>query len=304
MNKTELVTYIKNTEKMVSPGEVGTLFQRAEMLRKLPVKLQRAIINKGASKNPYIGFIVEPYSFFLAYEITNANAANKSLPADYELMPCAMFEGSEPRFCAILAAFNVHTTVFWGSRVEFYIIARNKKTGLMSWIIADYESNTISYDPGSGFLGPSTQRSIVTTSYAGDVIIDVAGENTTNRIALVANIMNGKPSPLHQRLWVEGNLSVDYGGYLEGQDSKPFGLIFDPREMEHALNIPLDAVNIEHNSFGESMLAPQPFEAACFPFAQHFITTSVPVLTHLKNEDDLEHAVKSFNDNSSNYAGQ
>ena len=189
----------------------------------------------------------------------------------------------------------MHTTVFWGSRVEFYIIAKNKKTGLMSWIIADYESNTISYDPGSGFLGPSTQRSVITTSYAGDVIVDVLGENSANQIELVANILDGKMSPLHQRLWVEGNLSVDYGGELEGDDAKPFGLVFDPKEMEQALNLPLEAVKIEHNTFGAGMLAPQPFEAACFPFAQHFLTTTVPMLSSVKNETDLVNAVKSFN---------
>ena len=37
-----------------------------------------------------------------------------------------MFEGTEPRFAGILAAFNIHTSVFWGSRVELYVIAENE----------------------------------------------------------------------------------------------------------------------------------------------------------------------------------
>ena len=82
--------------------------------------------------------------------------------------------------------------------------------------------------------------------------------------------------PLDQRLWLEGNLSVDYGGRLTDPDSVPFGLIFDPGEVERALHIPLDAVDVEANSFGDAYLADEPFEACTFPFAQHFLTTSFP----------------------------
>ena len=74
-------------------------------------------------------------------------------------------------WCGILGAFNVHTSVFWGSRVELYVIARNTRTGMLSWIICDYESNTISYGPGQGFSTSSTSRAVVTTSHAGEVIV-------------------------------------------------------------------------------------------------------------------------------------
>jgi hypothetical protein len=296
MNQADLLQFIKNTEKMVTPQRVGGLYQRAEMLRKLPLKLQQLIIEKGSGNDPYIGFIVEPYSFFLAYEINNIEEANKHVPPDYELVPCAMFADGPPKLCAIIGAFNIHTSVFWGSRIELYVIAQNKKTGLLSWIICDYESNTISYDPGRGFLGSSTKHSVVTTSYAGELIIDVASEQSSNQIALVADLKSGQQSPLNQRLWVEGNLSVDYGGDLEDNESKPFGLIFDPREMVHALNIPLEDVQIAHNSFGDYMLEQTPFEVCCFPFAQHFLTTSFPIVSSIKNEADLEAAVKAFNE--------
>lgn len=167
----------------------------------------------------------------------------------------------------------------------------------MSWIICDYESNTISLDPGRGFLGPSTSHAIVTTSYSGELIIDILGEESKNRIALTADIHSGKLSPLHQRLWVEGNLSVDYGGDLEDDESIPFGMIFDPKEMVQALNLPLDEVHIEQNSFGKGMVAETPFEACYFPFAQHFLTTSIPVESAIRDEEDLENAVKDFNNN-------
>ncbi|MFK7804295.1 MAG: hypothetical protein AB8G95_21855 [Anaerolineae bacterium] len=296
MLRSDLLQFIKNSEKMVLPGKVGPLFQRAEMLSKLPLKIQKFIIERGSKNDPFIGFVVEPYSFFLSYEITNVEEASKYLPPDYELIPCAMFDDGEPKLCAIIGVFNVHTSVFWGSRIELYVIAQNKRTGLLSWIIADYESNTISYDPGQGFAGSTIKHSVATTSYEGEVIIDIESAQSPNKIALTANLKSGVQTPLNQRLWVEGNLSVDYGGHLEdSSESKPFGLIFDPKEMQHALDIPLDEVVIDHNTFGDKMLAPQPFEALCFPFAQHFLTTSFPIVTSIKNEDDLVNAVKAFN---------
>ena len=297
MKQSDLLQFIKNTEKMVLPQKVGGLYQRAEMLRKLPIAVQQFILEKASGNDPYIGFIVEPYSFFLAYEITNVAEANKHVPPDYELVPFAMSDDGSPRFCAIIGAFNVHTSVFWGNRIELYVIAQNKKTGLLSWIICDYESNTISYDPGRGFLGASTKHAVVTTSYKGEVIIDVVSAESANQIVLVADIKSGQQTPLNQRLWVEGNLSVDYGGDLEDHtESKPFGLIFDPKEMVHALKIPLAEVQIAHNSFGDYMLAAEPFEVCCFPFAQHFLTTSFPIVSAIKNEADLETAVKAFNE--------
>ena len=163
MQQSDLIQYIKNSEKKVSPAEVGKLYGRAEMLRKLPLRVQKFIVDRAATDDPYIGFIVEPYSFFLAHEITDVAAANAQLPPDYELIPCAMFADTSPRFCTILGAFNIHSSVFWGNRVEFYLIAQNKKSGKLTWIISDYESNTISYDPGRGFLGASTKHSVVTS---------------------------------------------------------------------------------------------------------------------------------------------
>jgi hypothetical protein len=162
---------------------------------------------------------------------------------------------------------------------------------MLSWIIVDYESNTISYDPGQGFSGSSTSRSVVTTSHAGDLIIDVKSAQRRNHIASVADVHAGRLRPIDQRLWLEGNLSVDYGGRLLDADSVPFGLIFDPAEVEHAMQLPLDAVEIETNTFGEGLLADEPFEAGFFPFAQHFQTTSFPVASPISDRAGLEQAV-------------
>lgn len=98
---------------------------------------------------------------------------------------------------------------------------------------------------------------------------------------------------LDQPLWIEGNLSVDYGGRLLEPDSVPFGLIFDPGEMERALQIPLEAVTIEANTFGAGFLSPEPLEAACFPYAQHFLTTSFPEESPIRDREGLEAALEA-----------
>jgi hypothetical protein len=295
MQAKELRRYIKTTEKMVVPAKVASTTQGSAILRKLPLGLQRYIVNRGARANPYMSFVVEPYSVFLAFEVTDTTRAQRVLPPDYSLIPSAMFRDTPKRPCAIVSAFNVHTSVFWGSRVEFYLIAENYKTGLLSWIIVEYESNTHSYDPSQGFIGPSTSYSVVTTSYLGEILVDVASAQSGNSIKLDADLKNGVLTKLDQRLWVEGNLSVDYGGELQ-QCTKPFSLVFDPKEMAQALKIPLDDILLCTNTFGAGLLDPKPFEVACFPYAQHFVTTSVPTATTMRTAEDLERAVTEIND--------
>jgi hypothetical protein len=295
MQPKDLRRFIRTTEKKVVPAQVASMVKRTNVLRKLPLGLQRYIVNTGARYEPYMSFVVGPYSVFLAFEILDTEAAERLLPPDYSLLPSAMFGGTPGRPCAILGAFNVHTNVFWGSRVEFYLVAENCKTGLLSWIIEDYESNTNSYDPSRGFVGPSTSHSVVTTSYRGEVIVDVSSAESDNSIALVADLKDAQLAELDQRLWIEGNLSVDYGGELQ-QCTKPFSLVFDPGEMAQALKLPLDAISLCTNTFGGEMLDPTPFEVAVFPYAQHFVTTSVPVATSMRNADDLEQAVMKLND--------
>ncbi len=294
MDKPDLVRFIKVTEKLVTPKAVGKLYGRAEMLSRLPVGVQKRIVARASRDGSRIGFVVEPYSFFLAYEIRDEAEANRQLPPGYELRPTAMFEGTEPRLCGVVGAFNVHTSVFWGSRVELSLIAENTRTGMLSWVICDYESNTISYDPGQGFSGSSTSHSVVTTAHSGEVIVDVKSEQSRNHIAAVADLGAASMRPLDQRLWLEGNLSVDYGGRLLDPGSVPFGLIFDPGEVQQALQIPLDAVTIEANTFGDTLLAGEPFEACCFPFAQHYQTTSFPESSPINDRESLERAAREM----------
>lgn len=294
LESSELRRFVTLTETKVSPREVGKLYGRAEMLAKLPKALQRWIVGRAsrAEDDPYMGFVVEPYCTFLAYEIVDVAAAEALLPPGYELAPTSMFADGEPRHYAILGAFNLHASVFWGSRIELYLIAENTETGMLTWVIADYESNTINYDPGEGFSGATTSRSVITTTHAGEVLVDVASAERPNELTVTASLPGAALRGLDQRLWVDGNLSVDYGGRLMDPDSEPFGLIFDPGEMAQALDIPLTAVTVERNTFGAGFLAAEPAEVAVFPYAQHFLTTSYPQSSPIRDEEALVEAAR------------
>jgi hypothetical protein len=295
MEKRERLKFITVTEKMVTPKKVATVFQGAEFLRKLPRVLQKKIMEKGAKTDPYISFIVEPYSLFLAYEVLDEDRLAGILPPNYELVSSSMFQESRKRKCIIIGAFNVHTSVFWGNRVELYIIAKNKNTGLVSWIIHEYETNTISYDPGRGFIEPGTKYSVLTTSFLGEVILDVEGKDSKNKIQVNANVKKGDYQKLNRTLWIEGNLSVDYGSELSDVQTKPFGLIFDPAEMNEALSIAIEDVDIVENTLFQGLIDKTPFEVCCFPYAQHFYTTSIPMDHNIENENDLECEILEIN---------
>jgi hypothetical protein len=65
--------------------------------------------------------------------------------------------------------------------------------------------------------------------------------------------------------------------------------------MAQALKLPLEDISLCTNTFGDDALDPIPFEAACFPYAQHFVTTSVPTATSMRTAEDLERAVNEIN---------
>jgi hypothetical protein len=285
--------FIIYSESTVSPREVGRLHGRAEMLARLPQSVQRWIVAH-APADPLVGFIVEPYALFLAYEIADEASAQALLPAGYQLVPTSMFADGPPRNIGIVGAFNVHSSVFWGTRVEFYVIAMDTRTGMLTWVICDYESNTINYDPGEGFSPSTTSRAVVTSSHRGEVIVDVRSKDASNQLSATADLPRATMRPLDQRLWIDGNLSITYGGHLMSPSGQPFGLVFDPAEMEQALDLPLDAVIVDVNTFGAGILAEEPFEVACFPYAQHFLTPSYPRPSDIHDAAGLAAAVRSL----------
>ncbi|MGL5978253.1 MAG: hypothetical protein ACRCZJ_04600 [Erysipelotrichaceae bacterium] len=283
--------FVVEVEKKITPREVGKMAKNSEMMLKLPQKVQRKIIDLNQKNNSYMGFVVEPYSFFFAYEITE-DQVSAYLPDNYELVEIALFEHTRPRYCAIVGCFNIHTSVFWGTRVELYIIAKNKQTNLVSWLICDYESNTYHYDPGKGFIAPTTDVCVFTTTYAGELLCEL--QSSKSKINYVVDLNQHNCIELNQRLWIEGNLSIDYSGTLDNAGKAPFGLIFDPMEMKCAQHIPDAQVSIKDLSIGFIQSHMIPFECCCFPFAQHYLTTVFPEEHTLKDAQDLERKIKEF----------
>ncbi|MBK9475997.1 MAG: hypothetical protein IPL94_07070 [Tetrasphaera sp.] len=279
--------FARRVERMVTPGEVGRLHQRAEMLGRLPLRAQDWVIDRAGGRDAQIGFVVEPYAAFLAYEITDLAAASALLPEGYDLLPATMFAGGQPRPMCIIGAFAVHTSVFWGVRLELSLIAEHRERGMLTWVICEVESNTISHEPGRGFARPSATHAMLTTTYAGEVLIDIVADTGANRITGSLDLAVATTVGLDERLWVEGNLSVDYGGGLGRPGAPPFGLVFDPGEVAAALQVPLNAVQLPQNTVAASMRLPEPFEVACFPYAQHYLTSSFPTGAPITTRDQL-----------------
>lgn len=282
--------FVKNVENRITPKGIAKLYSNAESLGKLPLSLQHYLVKKGSKDNPYMGFVVEPYSLFLAYEINEDDIKNY-IPSDYELLPSSIFENESRKKCAIIGCFNVHTSVFWGSRFELYIIARNKKTNLLSWVICDYESNTINYDPDKGFLIPTLDKCVYTTTHNGNIICDIKSIKSNNTIKLDIDITNTSCIELNKQLWIEGNLSIDYAGELNSKGNEPFGLIFDPAEMNCAQLIDPRGIRTNEIEFGFIKRGMKPFAVCCFQYAQHYITTVFQKGHELKDEKDLENKI-------------
>lgn len=280
------IKYIQNVERRITPAQIATVYQGAQSLLKLPIFIQKKIIQMNSQRQTYMGFVVEPYSTFFAYEI-NPEMVKGYLPDNYELIPVSLFEDSEKKTLAIVGCFNVRTSVFSGTRFELYIIGRNRQTGLVSWLICDYESNTINYDEEKGFLSPTLSECIYTTSYNADIICKAKSKRTKTAIDFILDIKDFNCIELNKKLWIEGNLSIDYSGVLDNGGNAPFGLIFDPNEMRCAQIIRKNSIKIKEMEFGFISSAMQPYEVCCFQYAQHYLTTMFQSGHEMKDEDDL-----------------
>ena len=295
MKKEKNRNFIYKSESLVKPKDVNAISFLGDFNKYLPKKTQQKIMEKGNSNIPYMGFIVDPYCFFLSYKIKDTGKAQAMLPEGYELAEVSVFEDGEKTPMLIVSAFSARTSAFIGVRLEFYIIARNKETGMISWIIADYETNTNSHDPKNGFCGYTSDPSVFTISPYGELLIDFENSKLSRDFNLRVDLKNGKMRALDEALWVEGNLSVDYGGILKDESSRPFSLIFDPVLMKEALQIPVSDVEIVKNSFFDEIIDyAKPYNAVVFPYSQHFIIKQDLKKNELKNEKDLENQVDSF----------
>lgn len=295
MTKENNKNFIKKTESLVNPEDVTAISFLGDFNKWLPKKSQEKIMEKGSQKIPYMGFIVDPYCLFLAYRIKDVSKAQSMLPDGYELAETSVFKGDDKYPMVIFCAFSARTSAFIGVRLEMYIIARNKESGLLSWIISDYETDTNSHDPKNGFCGYTCEPAIFTTTPYGELIVDVKSRTREKEFILSADIKNGKERKLDEALWIEGNLSVDYGGELKDPSSNNFGLIFDPILMDKAIELPSEVVNIERNTYYNSLIDwNHPENSVVFPFSQHFIIKQDLGRGELLKTEDMEKQADTF----------
>ncbi len=288
--------FIAGVERLIKPTDVNAIGFLNSMTRLLPIGTQKKLMQKTAQDIPHMGFVVEPYSFFLCYPIIDIEAAKKLIPLHYTLIKTRIFADDDPHYYIIFGCFTAHTSAFWGSRIEMYVIAENQQTGLLTWVIVDYDSNTNSYDPAHGLIAATSTDTVMTTSYDGRYILDMKRDDGSRRLAAQADTTVGQMNGLDQRLWLEGNLSVDYGIKLRDSETRPFGLTFQPDEVSQALSLPLDSVVVIENNWHQGLYASMPTQIACFPYAQHFITDNYPQGIHIQNKSDLIQSVNKLGD--------
>lgn len=281
-------------ERLINPITVGTMHFLQGLNSLLPRKIQNKMMNSTSVKVPYMGFVVEPYSTFLCYEIADIEAAKALLPDNFELVKTSIFDNDEPKYYCIFGCINVHTSAFWGSRVEFYIIAEDTRTNLLSWIIVDYDTNTISYDKKSGLRAPNSPTAVITTNHRGRLFADILNSKDSRHLAFEYTLTEGKMTPLAQRLWLEGNLSIGYGKILSENEADIFSLKFEPCEVEKALFIDPAQVTVNANTWFPGLFHEKPAVVACFPYAQHFVSDTPGHASLLKDEKELEEAVKNI----------
>ncbi|MGL4663130.1 MAG: hypothetical protein ACRCV7_05570 [Culicoidibacterales bacterium] len=285
--------FTKKVEKLIDPIEVGTIHFMQSYMKYIPLKFQNKMMRHGAKKSPHMGFVVEPYSFFLCYEVNDVSIANQMLPDGYRMTRVKIFaEDAEEKYYCIFGCFNVHTSAFLGSRMECSFIAENKKTGLVSWVIVDYDTNTVCFDEQHGLRAGNTDHCIITTDYNGTVIVDIKG---TRELQLSSDITNGNIRNLDACLWLEGNFSVTYGRELSNNQDTSFAVIFNPKEVEKALDIPIENVCIDTNNWYSDIIDFKPCYAVCFPYAQHFLADSPGYSSSIKNADELLDIVEKMN---------
>ena len=289
-----VLKYAEGVERLVDPMEVGKAHYMQTKLAKMPVWLQKKIVTSATKKTNKMPFVVEPYCFFLFYEIPDPSKVQKFMPEGFAPAKIAVFEGGLEKYYGIVSMIRIHTSVFWGARAEYYLVAENTKTGLLSWVMMDYISDTISYDERSGLKSPDVSGAVMTTTCEGDFVCNMKSVDGKKKAECRANLMNAKMKLLNQRLWIEGNTSIAYGRLAGEADGDLFSLTFFPEEMKQALEVPLADVaytNIATNTTGKFGAVLE--RAACFPFAQHMLSDSPGQMTHYGSEAALRKAVEA-----------
>ena len=281
-----VLEYAKGVEKLVDPMMVGKTHYLQTRLSKLPVCLQRKIVTSATKKADKMPFVVEPYCTFLFYEVPDPVKIQKFMPEGFMPARSAVFAGDAEKYYGIVSMFRIHTSVFWGARAEYYLVAENARTGLLSWVMMDYISDTISYDEAHGLKSPDCAGAVMTTTCEGDFVCEMRGLNDAHKVECTVNLLRGKMRPLNEQLWIEGNTSIAYGRLAGEPDGDLFSLTFFPEEMKQALDIPL--ADVAH--YGVVL-----DRVVSFLFAQHMLSDAPGQHTHYGSEAALRKAAEAVN---------
>ena len=284
--------FAKGTERLIDPITVGSAHTAQRYVGSLPLGLQRHVLEKASARTPYMGFVVEPYALLLFFRLQDEEHATSLLPKGFRLARTSVFAGDDEDAYAILSFFRVRTSTFWGSRAELYLVAQDEKTGLLTWVIVDYLSDTISYDRAHGLRGPSAPGSVMTSTVDGTVLAEFADGEGARDVAVCAKLGRANPRDLNARLWVEGNTSIAYGPHLSPDGPALFSLTFPRAEMASAWEIPPSDLRVERLEWEGTLISGQPESVVCFPHAQHLLSDSPGASSSYASTDALEQAVE------------
>ena len=280
-----VLEYAKGVEKLVDPMAVGKVQYLQTKLRRLPVCWQKKIVNSATKKADKMPFVVEPYCTFLFYEIPDPSKVQKFMPDGFVPAKSAIFEGGAEKYYGIVSA-----------RAAFYLVAENTTTGLLSWIMMDYFSDTISYDEKHGLKSPDAKKAVMTTTCEGDFVCEMRADDGKQKVICQANLLRAKMKLLNRRLWIEGNTSIAYGRLAGETDGDLFSLTFFPEEMKQALEIPMEDVALaEVASSRTGKFGAVLDKVVSFPFAQHMLSDAPGRQTHYGNEAALRAAAEGVN---------
>ncbi len=287
MNIIDDEKFIKTVEHLIDPSEVCDLLFFQKFRKLLPKEVFKKLLVKTSRKTPYMGFVIEPYSLFLFFRIRDVEKARALLPDRFELTKARIFAGDEPDYYFGIGNLNTRGSTFWGIRLESYLIATDKQTGLLSWIFFDILSNTIIAVPSEGVSDPNSRNAVFTTSSKGDIYLDIKDDNSDREVILKGNLKNGEIREPDFDLWVTGNTSIGHIKEISDYGDDPFAVIFDPSEVGRALDIPVEDIGITRNTIVPDFAEKELCRAACFPYTQHYIADSPGCRTYVKTPDDL-----------------
>jgi hypothetical protein len=244
-------------------------------------------MENSSKDNPYLGFVVEPYSTFLFYELIDLDWARRLIPDGFELEKTKVFSDGQPKYYIAFASFNVKTSAFAGTRLEVNIIARSKKTGLITWIIVDYDTNTLSHDALKGVIDSTTKHAVFTTDFSGNIIVDIVNPERSRALIFDLDSNGAEYKAVERDFWLEGNLSVGYGREISKNSPAAFAMKFDPREVENACRVDVNKINSIKNTWYPGLFKDQVDEVLYFPFAQHYLSDSPGNYSEHDNVDEM-----------------